>query len=79
MDTGRIRCPNCGATNVQISVVQDSIRTKRGGCLWTIGRLFLIICTCGLWLIVGKHAAKSKIKNHKEAICQSCGHSWTIK
>lgn len=75
----RIRCPQCGAANVQISVVQDSFSTKGSGCLWTIGRWLLIICTCGLWLLIGKHKSKSKMKSRKEAVCQSCGYSWKIK
>jgi len=75
-----VRCPNCGGTNVNITMQQTSAKTsnKGSGCLWGIGRTLLIICTCGLWLLVGKHkgAGKTKIKSQKVAICQTCGNSW---
>lgn len=75
-------CPNCGSDKVVIQMVQDgaTTRTKGSGCLWRIGRACLILCTCGLWLLVGKRKGKSKTKvtSHKEAICQTCGHSWMV-
>ncbi len=73
-------CPKCGSQNVQVTIAQVSARTKnRGtGCLWTIGRLTLIICTCGLWLLVGKRqgTSKTKFKNETVALCQNCAHKW---
>lgn len=75
-----MKCPKCGSENVNVMVEQESsqTKTKGKGCLWGIGRLFLIICTCGLWLLVGKRKSKSKttIKNETVAICQNCGHKW---
>jgi hypothetical protein len=71
-------CPNCGSTNVTVTMVQDSGRTRKRGCLWGIGRAFLIICTCGLWLLIGKSKSKTNFQHHKEAICQSCGNSWRV-
>ena len=46
-----------------------------------IGRLFLIVCTCGLWLLVGrrKGTERTKYKNKKAALCQNCGHKWYVK
>ena len=76
-------CPKCGSTNTSIQFVQTGGKTrKRGrGIMWEIGRAFLIICTCGLWLLVGKSKGKSKtkFKNEKICVCQSCGYSWKIK
>ena len=74
-----MNCPRCGAANVSVQMVTDSMRTRGRGCLWTLGRLLLIVCTFGLWLIIGRSLAKSKMKNHKEAICQSCGYSWKVR
>jgi len=75
-------CPRCGSNNVDVQIVQDSAvtRTKKTGCLWGIGRLFLIICTCGLWLLIGKRKSKSTTtySNHKVAVCKTCGNSWDI-
>ena len=75
-------CPKCSSENVQVTVEQVSAKTKnRGnGCLWAICRGFLILCTCGLWLLIGarKGSAKTKFKNNTVAICQNCGNTWTI-
>jgi hypothetical protein len=78
-----LQCAKCGSTNVSISMMQTAARTRtRGmGCLWEIGRWCLIVCTCGLWLLVGRRGAtsKTKFKNEKVAICQSCGASWKMR
>ena len=52
---------------------------QKRGCLFGIGRLILIICTCGLWLLFGrkKYRSKTSFSNQKVAICQNCGHSWS--
>ena len=75
-------CPKCNSQNVNVTVVQTNAKTRnRGrGCLWSIGRLTLIICTCGLWLLVGKSKGKGKTKfaNETQAVCQNCGYRWSI-
>ena len=73
-----MNCPRCGGSNIAVQMVTDSFRTRGRGCLWSLGRMFLIVCTCGLWLIIGKALSKSKMQNHKEAICQTCGYSWKV-
>lgn len=76
-------CPKCGSENVTVQVQQTSAKTKAkgNGCLWSIGRWCLIICTCGLWLLVGKHkgTGKTKIKNETVAVCQDCGNTWKVQ
>lgn len=73
-------CKKCESENVSIQMVQTSAKskTKGKGCLFTLGRWVLIICTCGLWLIFAKKKARTKIqfKNEKIAICQACGFEW---
>ena len=75
-------CPKCGSVNVLVTSEQTGSKTsgKGAGCLWSIGRWCLIICTCGLWLLVGKHKGKgkTKIKNSTVAICQNCGNKWNV-
>ena len=75
-------CKKCGSENVLITSEQISAKTsnKGNGCLWKIGRWILIICTCGLWLLVGKHkgTGKTKFKNNTVCICQNCGNKWKI-
>ena len=75
-------CPKCGSNNVNVQVVQTSAKTrKRGaGCLWGIFRLLLIICTLGLWLLIGsrKGVSKTKFTNEIRGVCQNCGHTWIV-
>ena len=75
-------CPKCASENVQVTLEQVSAKTKKrgSGCLWGIGRGMLILCTCGLWLLVGRRRGtdKTKIKSNTVAICQNCGHKWTV-
>lgn len=78
-----MKCPKCGSENVTVTNEQVSAKTKSSGmgCLWTICRWFLILCTCGLWLLVGrrKGTGKTKFKNIMVGICQNCGNKWEIK
>lgn len=77
-----MNCPKCGSDNVSIQVVQTAAKTsqKGNGCLWSLGRLTLIICTCGLWLLVGRHkgTGKTKVKNQTICVCKNCGNRWYI-
>ena len=77
-----MKCLNCGSEHVNVQLEQVSLKTKhRGtGILWTLARLTLIFCTCGLWLLIGgrKGTSTTKYKTKKVAICQECGHSWYI-
>lgn len=76
-------CPKCGSENVLVTNEQTSAKTKgkNMGCLWSIGRACLIVCTCGLWLLVGRRSRtdKTKFVNKTVAICQNCGNKWVIK
>lgn len=73
-------CPKCGSGRVNFQIVQTGAvtRTKNKGCLYGIGRLILIVCTCGLWLLFGrkKSTSRTRITNEKVAICQNCGYQW---
>jgi hypothetical protein len=77
-----MRCNKCGSGNISIQLVQMGAKssTKGKGCLFGIVRLILIFCTCGLWLLFGRKAAKTKTKfiNKKIAICQNCGNQWDV-
>jgi hypothetical protein len=75
-------CPKCKSENVLVTTEQTEAKVKQNnmGCLWGLGRLILILCTCGLWLLVGKRRGKEKIKykNNTVAICQNCGNKWNV-
>jgi len=77
-----MKCPKCKSENVSVTLEQTTGKTKSRnmGCLWSIGRLCLIFCTCGLWLLVGKRkrSGNIKFKNKTIALCQSCGYKWKI-
>lgn len=77
-----MKCKKCGNENVTVTTEQVAGKssTKHMGCLWELGRLFLIFATCGLWLIFGKkkETGKMKYKNQTVAICQNCGNKWTV-
>ena len=76
-------CPKCGSNNVNVSIQQKSAKTKqkRMGCLWSIGRACLIVCTLGLWLLVGRRSgtATTKFESETVAVCQQCAYKWVIK
>ena len=78
-----IVCPVCGAKNIEISLQQVSSKTakKRNSIIRSAGRGGMILMTGGLWALTPKADGKekTKVKNGKFAICQSCGHSWEIK
>ena len=69
-----MKCNKCGSENIQVVAGNSSV--KGTGLLWRIGRLILVVCTCGLWLIVGKR--KGKIRNKTKAVCLSCGVKWDV-
>lgn len=75
-------CRMCGSSKVTVGVEQISskTRTRNMGCLWAMGRFLLIMCTCGLWLLVGRRSRTSNTrhKNLRYAICQDCGHKWNF-
>lgn len=75
-------CPKCKSENVTVATEQVGGKTKSNnmGCLWTLGRWTMIICTLGLWLVIGKRKEthKTSVKNQTVGICQSCGHKWKI-
>jgi hypothetical protein len=77
-----MKCPKCGGEQINIQLIQTGAKTRmrKRGILWGVGRFFLILCTCGLWLLVGKSKGKANTKmvNRKTAICQSCGNSWSV-
>ena len=76
-------CPKCGSDKVVVTLEQThgKTRTRKTGCLWTLGRWTLIICTCGLWLLVGKRSrtSKTKFESRTVGLCQNCGNKFEIQ
>ena len=63
-------CPKCNSENVNVMLEQVSgkTRTRGMGCLWTLIRWFLIICTLGLWLLIGKRKGTSNTKFKNQTV-----------
>lgn len=69
-------CPKCGSDKVNVQMVDSKIKTNNVGIIGRLARLTLILCTCGLWLLVPKRKSNSKVKSKSVAVCQNCGHHW---
>ena len=80
-------CSKCSSNNVTIQVVNEQkLVTKHHGIIWWlcigwwwifVKWLFLTIPALIFSIFVGK---RKKIKNIKKkvAVCQNCGHTWSI-
>lgn len=77
-----LTCPTCGGTNNSVQFVNTGGKSKTNHVspILRWGRAIMIICTCGLWILVPKRKENTKIitKNQKVAICNCCGYSWNI-
>ena len=75
-------CKYCGSENVTFTREHVSTKTRENAIqpIMNFIRFALIICTCGLWLIVPKFkfAKKTKIQYREVAICQTCGKTWEV-
>ena len=80
-------CPKCGSENVSVSMEQVATKTKKsgvgfGGHMNNLARGMTAVCTLGMSNLVWKKSTgteKSKVRNQKICLCQSCGHSWEIE
>lgn len=73
-------CPKCRSTDITVQIVQEESKTtiKRVGLFRKLIRLCLVICTCGLWILVprGKDKSTTTYVNRKVFTCQNCGTAW---
>jgi len=70
-----MKCPKCQSESVTINS-STFTKSQRRSFLWN---LLWIVCTGGLWLIwMLVRKKKEKIVTRNTAVCQSCGHSWTV-
>ena len=87
LSTWNTHCSKCSSNNVTIQVVNEQkLVTKHHGIIWWlcigwwwifVKWLFLTIPALIFSIFVGK---RKKIKNiqKKVAVCQNCGHTWSI-
>lgn len=82
----KLCCPKCKSENVTVELVQTSGKTKKhgaglGGHINNAARGITAVCTLGASNLIWKKSEgseKTKFKNEKMCICQSCGNSWKI-
>jgi predicted nucleic-acid-binding Zn-ribbon protein len=67
--SGVLYCPKCMSENVTVQIVQDGGVHKKIGMLHESVQIKLF----------AHKAGSTEFINHKEAICQKCGNSWTIQ
>ncbi len=78
-----MRCPRCGSDHVNVQAVSIT-RTKSRGCLywllfgWLFDLLLWIFLTIPRLIIAlfGSKRVVTKVKS--KAVCQSCGHMWSV-
>lgn len=75
-DRYQLRCPRCGSTNVSVQKVSEM---KKRGCLSILLLILLALTIVGIpiviiWVIL--RGRKTVTKTY--AVCQTCGHSWTV-
>lgn len=81
-----MQCIKCASNNVTVEVMQSGGRTRKhgtglGGNMNNAARGFTAVSTLGMSNLVWKKSKgteKMKFKMQKVAICQGCGHDWTI-
>jgi predicted RNA-binding Zn-ribbon protein involved in translation (DUF1610 family) len=67
-------CPKCGSDKIQaVSNTHGKIHNKDGCLMWCV-HAFLVLCTCGLWIIY--LVKRNKIKTTTEFVCLNCGNKW---
>ena len=83
-----MKCPNCGSTNIQVSISNESNLVKeKPGCIWwlfvgwwwiPVKWIFFTIPALILKLLV---PAKMKLqqRTYTVAVCQNCGRHWYIR
>lgn len=80
-------CPNCGSSNVTISMQEVGSKTKKhgngiGGHVNNFAPGMTAICTLGVSNLVWKKSKggeKTVTKMAKVCLCQNCGNSWSIE
>ncbi|GAA2035070.1 hypothetical protein GCM10009720_14650 [Yaniella flava] len=82
-----MKCVKCRSQNVNIELMQSGGRTRKhgtgfGGKMNNTARGASAIATVGmsnLFWKKSKGTESMKYKAQKIALCQKCGHSWTVR
>lgn len=80
-------CPRCSSEHVNIELSHKGGRTAKhgtgfGGNMNNAARGVTALGTFGMSNLLWKKSKgteKMKLKSQKVALCQSCGHDWTLR
>jgi transposase-like protein len=71
-----MKCPKCESDNFE--VISKTTGKMHGGTgIFGLIRFCLIICTCGLWLLVPQN--RGKVKSKTIFVCRNCGNEFDKK
>lgn len=75
-----MKCKQCGSKNVTVKMERETTGAvvKKVSLLRKLGRLTLIMLTCGFWLLVPKkkETHKNTYRTYKKCTCRECGAVW---
>lgn len=82
-----MKCVKCSSQNVNVELTLSEGRTRKhgtgfGGKMNNTARGTSAMVTLGmsnLFWKKSKGTQSMKYKNQKVALCQDCGHSWTVR
>lgn len=82
-----MNCPKCNSTNVSVQVVQETkLVDQHHGIVWWIFvgwwwipvKWLVLTVPALLWKIFKGKKQQIKQKTLSTAVCQDCGHHWTV-
>lgn len=82
-----MNCVRCFSQNVNVELLQSGGRTRKhgtgfGGKMNNAARGVTALSSFGISNLVWKKSEgteRMKYKTSKTAICQNCGHSWSVR
>lgn len=76
-------CPKCGSNNVNVQMVSEQVKKHHSIWYWLFigwwleALLWFFLTLPRLLVAIFKHKPTKTV--HKSmAVCQSCGHSWSV-
>ena len=77
-----MKCKKCNSENISIQNVTTEVKKKRGWKYWLLFGWLIDLASWVLFffirIIYAIFRKRTKLQNHKMAICQDCGYSWKV-
>lgn len=78
-------CPKCGSDNVNVQIVTEIKEKRKKGLLywlfigwWWEPFAWFFLTLPKLLIAIFSKKTKTVSRQSRKAVCQSCGHSWTL-